>query len=270
MRPQHIRLGMMSRTIRAEWLKAVHNPALIRLAVGCIVVAIVFPVAITLFGVMTPASGSLSAAALSWPRSLSAGVVFLRNFGPVLAVIVFASIFGLDYESGMWDWILSRDTGRFKWFAAKLVASLGFCTAVAVASLCLWLSLAGLGAWWLGGSPITPPPPKSYGALFVMPVGLMIFYGVTAMLATVAWRSTVVGITAGLLVPTLVGFAAFRSKSAVMPLAHLREIQLILLGASDNESALFFRIGMVCLQAGVILGLGVYIFSRQEFTAARG
>ncbi|MBX7218519.1 MAG: ABC transporter permease [Blastocatellia bacterium] len=220
---------MVFNLLRAEWHKTLRNPANWGLLGATVCILGGGLALVTLAGFKGPEQLARAQDVLPFPNNLRMTLQVLSAISGMLAVIFVANSVGGEYARDTWKMIIPRNHRRPALIGVKLLSGLAGIFILLAASVLVGGLVGMLGAAVLKIGPLGAFKPEilkaQAGALSGMGVE-MLCYGMLALMATVAARSTIGGAMVGVLAIPISTVAVFSSQLAanVLPALHLNNI----------------------------------------------
>jgi ABC-type transport system involved in multi-copper enzyme maturation permease subunit len=194
--------------------------------------------------------------------------------GPLFAAAIGSNIVGAEYQYGTWPWLLVRTSSRTKLLVAKMLAAAARIMAIAAAGVALYMTVGALVLAFVGAPLAKEIPAARFLVVpFISIVGNMAVAASLAMTVTVASRSSVFGMLAGVMVLPVLAAIRFKETASWIPLVHLQNIEEKLLfhrASPFLANALDFHMSgrasaaILGLELLVVLAVALVIFRRQE------
>lgn len=192
--------------LRAEWLKTRKRPINRGMLAIMPAFLVFFLVSTTVLALVNPTTFLAEAEeVLPYPSNVALSVEVVTQLGfPLVAVFVATSV-GSEYARDTWKAIVPRYGSRRAFLLAKWVVGLGAIPLLVVTMIGSALPLGSLGALLLDIS--ADPASISEATMHIRRLGVtllnFVFIGTLTLFGTVLTRSTVGGVIAGMLVPTV-------------------------------------------------------------------
>jgi ABC-type transport system involved in multi-copper enzyme maturation permease subunit len=268
----------MGRLLRAEWMKMWGRPGDRYVLAGLIALALVAPIVLTAQALWDPEHHRAARLYLNYPTSLNVGAQFIGLIAVILASFLAASTFGSEYSDGTWKLIVPRLARRGGLIVAKLLMALGTAIAASVLAVAVWMATAALcTVVALKLSAVGPSPEGlAHNATVTLAVSLlrMLFCGAVAALATIAARSSLVGLAVGVVMPAFLDLITYPAVAPFMPNAHLANFRFQLFQAQaharplaniyDLHAGAPVSLLVVLAYVGVLMAATACLFDSQE------
>ncbi len=277
--------------LRAEWLKTRKRPtnrgmlAIMPAILGSIMLATMVLALVNPTTFRDDAEGMLP-----YPGNLALSVEVVTQLGFLLVVVFVATSVGSEYGGDTWKAIMPRYGSRHAFLLAKWAVGLGALPLLVLAMIGVALPLGWLGVLLLdiGADPDAMPEATRRLKMLVVILLNFVFIGTLTLFGTVLTRSTVGGVIAGILVPTVLASirealpllqerAPLLAKGAawLLPVTHignLRErwvmndppaetLMAVLLG---RPVPLVVNLLVVLGYLVLLLGASLYLFNRRD------
>lgn len=219
---------------------------------------------------------------LPYPSCFYITTLAMSGFSVLISIVYIANNFGTEYGKDTWKMILPRYGSRIAFLVTKLVIAF-------LAMLCFFLVTVG---FWVGFSfvcaailgiekthtPVTPEM-NAVNALKTINLAMlrMVFYGAVTFLVTVAFRSTIGGVIAGIglsLVLNVGGALPVKALTRLVPTVHIDNLEAHWFHESKKIAALTEAFGYAIAPrfSGVIVSvyilafivLACYLFHRRD------
>jgi len=211
---------------------------------------------------------------LAFPGSLAGGRAMMTILGPLFAAAIASNIVGAEYQYGTWPWLLVRTSSRTRLLTVKVLVAAARILAIAVAGIALYMTMGALVLAFVG-APLTKDIPAARFLLvpFIDIAGNMAFVAAVAMTVTLASRSSVFGMLAGVMFVPVLAAIRFKETAAWIPMVHLQNIEEKLLFHKASPflaTALDFHMSgrasaaVLGAELLVLLAAAYMIFKRQE------
>jgi ABC-2 type transport system permease protein len=217
----------------AEWLKTYKRPANL-LMVGFLPLMGLFYLGSIVIKALIYGGNSLIDAqgSLPLPQTLEFALGMINGLAKLMAIAFIAVNVGSEYSQDTWKMILPRQGSRTTFIIAKLSSALAAMVIFVGATIISWLLFALVGAVLLNidsnfqalGAVI-----NLYSKVVALCVLDMVFYGIIALMATMASRSMVGGIVFGLIALSCLEIAAELASgnfALMLPTTHMNNIDV--------------------------------------------
>lgn len=211
---------------------------------------------------------------LAFPGSLAGGRAMITVLGPLFAAAIGSNIVGAEYQYSTWPWLLVRTSSRTKLLVVKMLAAAARIIAIAAAGIALYMTVGALVVAFVG-APLTKDIPAARALLvpFISIAGNMAFAAAIAMTVTVASRSSVFGMLAGVMWLPVLAAIRFKETASWIPMVHLQNIEeRLLFGRPSPFLRSIYDFSMSGRASAAILGVellavlaaALLVFRRQE------
>ncbi len=227
---------------------------------------------------------------LSYPNNLALSVEVVTQLGFPLVIVFVATSVGSEYGRDTWKTILPRYGSRRAFLLAKWVVGLVVLPLLVVAMIGVALLLGWLGTLLLDVSadPASMSETGMYLRRLVVILPYFVFIGTLTLFGTVLTRSTVGGVIAGILMPTVLTLipdglqllhepAPLLAKGTawLLPVTHfsnLRErwvmadppAETLMTVLLDRPVPLVVNVLVVLGHIMLLLGASLYLFNRRD------
>jgi ABC-type transport system involved in multi-copper enzyme maturation permease subunit len=235
---------------------------------------------------LTPAQGQVLLQSLEWPNGLVAATNFAgsHSLGGILLVIVVAVVTAREYTWRTFHLWLSRGISRLALMGAKCVITIAIAILLVVTSIVVGVILTGIITLAQHGSLQLSSDNIQHLVLNFLATDLgLLPYAALTLMFTILFRNSVVSIGIGLVLLLLVESAAFgilsivnattQSIAVYLPIGLEEGLQQAIIGGPSptGPGVPHFLPPVLCciylfVYAAIFAGLGVWRFTRQNFT----
>jgi ABC-type transport system involved in multi-copper enzyme maturation permease subunit len=264
----------MIRQFYSEWMRGRGRPVEKFAGAFALLLGVMIPLIMVARTASNQALWTSALTSLAFPGSLSGGRAMMTILGPLFAAAIGSNIVGAEYQYGTWPWLLVRASSRTKLLVAKMLAAAARIIAIGVAGVALYMIVGAL-VLAFAGAPLSKeiPAARFLFVPFIDNAGNMAFAAAVAMTVTLASRSSVFGMLAGVMWLPVLAAIRFKETASWIPLVHLQNIQEKLLfhrASPFLASALDFHMSgrasaaILGIELLVVLAAALAIFRRQE------
>jgi ABC-type transport system involved in multi-copper enzyme maturation permease subunit len=267
---------------RAELLKMRKMPANQIVVLIMNIIGFFFIGGISLLSLFKGSDMSDAKSLFPYPTSLFIVSLAISGFANLISVVFVANNFGSEYGKDTWKMILPRYGSRIAFVITKLVVAFLVMLFFFAVTVGFWVGFSYICSALLGIAKIdTPNSPEISSINAIKNIGIsmlkMVFYGTITVLVTIAFRSTIGGVIAGIglsLVLNVGGALPVKALTRLVPTVHIDNLEAHWFQDSRKINALTEAFGyaiaprfsglIVGLYIFAFIGLACYIFHRRD------